>query len=274
MLAAALIVFREVLEAALVITVVMAATRGLRHRNRWVGVGIAGGIGCAAIVAALASSIADAFEGRGQEIVNAAILFTAVALIGWHVIWMNSHGRKMAAELRAAAQSVRAGEKHMSLLALIVGLAVMREGAEVVLMLQGLWAGQERAAMLTGSALGMLAGVAVGGLLYFGLLKLSVAKLFAFTNWLLILIAAGMAAKGANFLVQADLLPPLGDSLWDTSFILSDDSMLGQMASALVGYIARPSGIQVAFYAATVLSVSLLVRITHHLHFGTRKAAS
>ena len=269
MIAALLIVFREVLEASLVVTVVMAATRGSAGRNRWVVIGIAGGVVGAALVAALAHTISHSFAGAGQEIVNASILFIAVALIGWHVVWMNSHGKKMAADLRATAKSVAEGEKHMSILAIVVGLAVMREGSEVVLMLQGLWTGSDSSAtMITGSTLGLAAGVAVGALLYFGLLALSLPRLFAFTNVVLVLIAAGMAARGANFLVQADLLPALGSRLWDTSFILSDDSVIGKALSALIGYIARPSGIEVAFYLATVAAIAALIRITHHIHFG------
>src|SRR5271155_5608689 len=98
MFAAALIVFREVLEAALVVTVVMAATRGLPKRHWWINIGILGGIAGAGLVAALANFLSNAFAGAGQEIVNAAILFLAVCLIGWHVIWMNSHGRQIANE--------------------------------------------------------------------------------------------------------------------------------------------------------------------------------
>jgi high-affinity iron transporter len=272
MLAALLIVFREVLEASLVVTVVMAATCGLAQRNRWVTVGVTGGLIGAGIVAALASGISHAFRGAGQEIVNAAILFIAVVLISWHVVWMNSQGRKLASELRATARSVAEGEKHMSILALVVGLAVMREGSEVVLMLQGLWTGSDStASIMIGSVLGLAAGIGFGALMYLGLLALSVQRLFALTNILLVLIAAGMAARGANFLVQADLLPALGTRMWDTSFVLSDNSVPGKILGALIGYIARPSGIEVAFYVATLVTVFALIRVTHHLHFGRER---
>lgn len=269
MFAAALIVFREVLEAALVVTVVMAATQGLLHRGRWVGIGIAGGVAGAALVAALAHVIANSFQGAGQEIVNASILFLAVGLISWHVVWMNSHGRKIAQDMRAVGKSVAEGERHMSILAIVVGLAVMREGSEIVLILQGLWSNESSTTpMLIGSLIGLALGVAFGALIYFGMLALSVSKLFALTNGVLVLIAAGMAAHAANFLNQADLLPALGTRLWDTSSILSDDGVIGKALGALVGYIARPSGIEVLFYVATLLSVFVLIRITHHLHFG------
>lgn len=267
MFAAALIVFREVLEAALVVTIVMAATRGVPRRGQWVVTGIAGGVLGATIVAALAHAIAYSFEGAGQEIVNAAILFIAVGLIGWHVVWMNSHGRKIAHEMHTVGMNVAAGKRHMSILAIVVGLAVMREGSEIVLILQGLWADQSSSVpMLIGSFIGLGFGAATGALMYFGLLALPVGRLFALTNGILVLIAAGMAAHAANFLNQADLLPALGSRLWDTSFILSDDSIIGKALGALVGYIARPSGIEVLFYALTVITVLTLIRITQARH--------
>lgn len=259
MFAAAVIVFREVLEAALVVSIIMAATRGLPHRGKWVSFGILGGVLGAGAVAGMTNFISSLFNGSGQDFVNATILFAAVMLIGWHVVWMNSHGRKMAADLRAVSRSVSDGEKHMSILAIVVGLAVLREGSEVVLMLQGLWTTGETMAMLGGSALGVAAGALAGGLMYAGFIVLPVGRVFALTNGILVLIAAGMAARGANFLAQAGLIPSLGGRLWDTSKILSDQSAGGQTLAALVGYIARPNGIEALFYGVTILAVVTLM---------------
>jgi high-affinity iron transporter len=75
---------------------------------------------------------------------------------------------------------------------------------------------------------------------------------------MIILLAAGMASQGAAFLVQADLLPTLGDALWNTSRVLADSSIVGKALHALVGYTARPSGIQLAFYLATLAAIGLL----------------
>jgi high-affinity iron transporter len=273
MLPAALIVFREVLEAALIVTIIMAATRGLPHRGKWVSLGILVGIAGAGIVAALANIIASSFAGSGQEIVNAAILFIAVGLIGWHIVWMNSHGRRMAAEMRAIGHQVAEGEKHMSVLAIVVGLAVMREGSELVLMLKGLWAGSNSSnEMIIGSLIGLAAGVAMGALLYAGMLALSLGRLFSLTNGLLVLIASGMAARGADFLNQADLLPTLKPRMWDTGFILSDDHGVGQALGALIGYIAQPSGIEVLFYGVTAAVIFICIRLTRMHAHGHAKA--
>jgi len=259
MFAAAVIVFREVLEAALVVTIIMAATRGLPRRGFWISLGIASGVLSAGIVAGLTSAISGMFDGAGQDIVNAFILFTAVALIGWHVVWMNSHGREIVAQVRAVGRSVAEGQKHMSVLAIVVGLAVMREGSEIALMLQGLWVSGSTATMIGGGTFGLMAGTLTGALIYFGLLALPVGRVFALTNVILVLIAAGMAARGARFLVQADLLPPLGARVWDTSSVLSDQSIPCQIFAGLIGYIAKPSGVELAFYISTICVVLALM---------------
>lgn len=258
MFAAALIVFREVLEAALVVTIVLAATHGLPHRGKWTALGIGGGVLGSGLVAALATIIAGMFHGAGQDIVNAVILFIAVALIGWHIVWMNGHGRRIATDLRAMSKSVAEGERHMSILAVVVGLAIMREGSETVLMLQGLWTAGSAFAMIVGTSFGLAMGVLAGALIYVGLLAMPVQRIFTLTNFILVLIAAGMAARGANFLAQADLLPALGNRVWDTSTFVPDQSIPGQFLAALTGYIARPNGIEILFYGATVLVVAAL----------------
>ncbi|MDR3448177.1 MAG: FTR1 family protein [Alphaproteobacteria bacterium] len=261
MFAAALIVFREVLEASLIVTIILAATLGMPHRGKWVSLGIAGGVAGAGLVAAATAWLATLFNGSGQDIADAGILFLAVGLISWHAVWMNTHGRRMAVEMRNVGQSVAEGEKHMSILAIVVGLAVMREGSEIVLMLQGLWTGGNAAPTLIGAGIGLAAGVALGALMYLGFVVLPLQKVFTLTNVVLVLIAAGMAARGANYLVQAGLLEPMGSRLWDSSGFVADDSIAGRMLGALIGYVARPSGVEVGFYVATIATVLMLMHV-------------
>src|SRR5712691_10214036 len=84
--------------------------------------------------------------------------------------------------------------------------------------------------------------------------------LFAVTSWLVLLLAAGLASQGAAFLMQADLLPPLGSNIWDTSFLLSDQGIPGKILHTLIGYTAQPAGIQIVFYAATLTVIGVLMR--------------
>lgn len=255
------IVFREVLEAALIIGIVLAATKGVPGRGWWVGGGILAGCVGAIVVAVFAGAIAGMAEGMGQEMFNASILFLAVVMLGWHNVWMGRHGRELVAEMNTVGGAVRDGTRPLYALALVVGVAVLREGAEIVLFLYGIAAGGQAGAgsMLTGGALGLLTGVAVGLALYFGLLKLPTRYLFAATSALILFLAAGMASQGAGYLVQADILPTLGETLWDTSSIVSEDGLVGQLLHALIGYSAQPSGIQVLFYGATLLVIGGLM---------------
>jgi high-affinity iron transporter len=117
--------------------------------------------------------------------------------------------------------------------------------------------------MAGGGMLGLVAGIAIGAALYFGLLRIPTKHLFRVTSWLILLLAAGMAAQGAAFLVQADILPALDPTLWDTSAVLSEDSIPGKILHALVGYVARPAGIQVAFWAGTLVVIGGLMRFTN-----------
>lgn len=263
MLATAIIVFREVLEAALVVGIVLAATRGVPQRGLWLSGGVGAGIFGAALVAACAEAIAAAVNGLGQELFNAAILFTAVAMLGWHNIWMNRHGREMAAAAASLGRAVVGGSRPLYALGLVVGIAVLREGSEVVLFLYGVAvaSGASAPSMLAGGALGLVGGVAIGALIYLGLLAIPVKRLFAVTSWLILLLAAGMASQGAAFLMQADLLPSLGNQLWDTSAILGERSVLGTLLHVLIGYSAQPAGIQIVFYLATILIIGGLMRL-------------
>src|SRR5437016_1250951 len=138
MLGALIIVFREVIEAGLIVGIVLAATRGVPRRGGFVAGGITAGIAGSCLVAAFAGAISDAFAGIGQELMNATILLVAVAMLTWHNVWMAQHGRELAAQMQAVGRGVAEGKRPLAALAVVVGIAVLREGAEVVLFLYGM----------------------------------------------------------------------------------------------------------------------------------------
>jgi high-affinity iron transporter len=263
MLASLLICFREVLEAGLVVGIVLAATAGVPGRSLWVAGGVAAGVTGAAIVAAFASTIASALEGVGQEVFTASILGIAVVMLGWHNTWMARHGREMAAEMSAVGRAVKGGDKSLMALAVVVAVAVLREGSEVVLFLYGIAMSTKEGplALLLGGVIGLCLAALLSWLLYRGLLVIPLRHLFAVTTWLIALLAAGMAGQAASVLAGADILPSWGDHLWNTSFILRDDSWIGAALHALIGYSAQPSGIQLAAYLATLLVLITLSRL-------------
>ncbi len=100
----------------------------------------------------------------------------------------------------------------------------------------------------------------MGFILYFGLARIPMHYFFRVTGWMILFLAAGLASQAAAFLVQADWLPPVGRTVWDTSAILPEDGLLGQLLHALVGYVAQPDGIQLIFYAFTFLVIGGLMR--------------
>lgn len=259
MFAAALIVFRETLEAALLIGVICAATRGLARRNAWVALGIGAGLAGSLAVAGLTEVIANAAEGSGQELFNAAVLGVAVLMLAWHSIWMSVHGRELAAAAQAVGARVREGGAALSAIAVVIALTVLREGSETVLFLYGTASAGQTSLLdvAAGGCIGLAGGAALGAVIYLGLLRVPLRWFFTVTNALLLLLAAGLASQMARFLVQADLLPALATPLWDTSAWLPVDHLLGATLHVLTGYDATPSGMQAVFYVVTLAVIGL-----------------
>ena len=259
MFASAIIVFREVLEAALIIGILAAATRDVPGRNRWLAAGIAAGLVGAGMVALGTDRIADLASGIGQELFNAAVLGIAVVMLAWHNLWMSSHGAALAADARKVGTAVRDGRRARSVLLIVVGLAVLREGSETVLFLYGIAASEGGAAlpMLAGGLIGVTAGAALGYAVYKGLLKIPLRWFFTATGILVLFLAAGMASQAARFLIQADVLPSLASPLWDTSAWLPQSSVVGALLHSLVGYEAQPAGMQIVFYVLVLAFIAI-----------------
>jgi high-affinity iron transporter len=261
-LPSALIVFREVLEAGLIVGVILAATEGVAGRSRWVAGGVGAGILGATTVALFAAQLSSAFEGSGQNIFNAAILIAAVGMLSWHILWMSRHAREMVADMNSLGSKLASGEATLFAMAAVVAVAVLREGSEVVLFLFGIAAsgGAQPLAMFAGGLAGVAGGAGLSWLIYRGLLAVPTAKLFSVTNGLIALLASGMAGQAAVYLAQAGLIPSLGDELWDTSGILADDSLPGRALHALVGYSDRPMGVQLLAYLVVLGALIALGR--------------
>ena len=274
MLGVALLVFREVLEAALVIGIVFAATKDVARRERWIGIGLGAGIVGAIILALFAERLAATAAGMGQELFNATVLFAAVAMLGWHTAWMARHGQEIAQLSRKVGTNVTTGDQPLYALAIVVGLAVLREGSEVVLFLYGLVAAgsADATGLLFGGAAGLAAGIAAGIAIARGLLIIPSRHLFTVTGWLIALLAAGMAAQAMAFLSQAGYVSRFTQTAWNTSVFATDGSLLGQALHAFVGYTAAPMVIQVMAYFATLLTLSIAILRNRGPSSGTRTA--
>jgi high-affinity iron transporter len=262
MLASLIIVFREVFEAGLIVGIVLAATRSVPRRGAFIAAGVVAGVIGAAILAGFAGALSDALAGRGQEVFNAAVLSVAVVMLGWHNLWMASHGRELAGEMKAMGQAVAGGEKSLVAMAIVVAIAVLREGAEVVLFLYGVAAASDEGwvALLAGGLAGVALGAAISFLIYRGLVAIPLHRMFTVTSWLLALVAAGMAGQAAAILANIDWIPSFGFELWDTSWLLPQDSILGRALHALMGYSDRPMGVQLAVYLIVLAVLAIGAR--------------
>jgi hypothetical protein len=135
-------------------------------------------------VAIFADALSSALAGVGQEVFNASILALAVVMLSWHNIWMARHGRELAAHTKEIGEAVAAGSRSLAALAVVVGVAVLREGSEIVLFLYSLTlsGGASMWELLAGGVVGLLAGCAVSALTFFGLVKIPARYLFGVHN--------------------------------------------------------------------------------------------
>jgi high-affinity iron transporter len=144
----------------------------------------------------------------------------------------------------------------------VIGLAVLREGAEIVLFLYGIAAtGTTGAALFFGGLLGLAAGAVLTALTYFGLLALPTRHVFTVTTLLIALLAAGMAAQAVQFLYAAGWVEVLSNQMWDSSGLLPQDSLFGRLLHTLIGYTDRPTELQVIAYVTTLVAMAALIRI-------------
>lgn len=259
----ATIVFREVLEIALVLGIVMAATRGMPRRGLMALAGLALGCVGSALIAQFTNEISSAIDGVGQEVFNAATMFIAVGFLSWTVVWMKKHGRELAQHLNEVGRDVAEGRKSFYALIFVIALATFREGSEVVLFTHGMIASHAytTAQVMLGGLLGLAGGAVIGVMLYFGLLKTVKRHLFTVTSWMLIVLTAGIAAQGANFLIAAGLLPELSPQVWDTSNFISGQGVVGSALKVLVGYSPRPTGMELVFYLVTLIGVGTAYKL-------------
>lgn len=254
MFATSLIVFRETLEAALLIGIVAASTKGLSGRSRWLSLGVlVGAVGSLAVAAGMGRISAWA-DGIGQDLVNVAIIGVALAMLSWHCVWVSTHAKDMVRDAKALGNRVSSNKGSMLALSVAVAMAVLREGAETALFVAGFVSGTPTPVgdVFVSVSLGLAAGSLVGVLLYFGLARIKAQHLFAVTNGLMLLLIGSLASQLGKNLIQSGLVSQGMTPLWSTEAWLSNESALGVFFHALAGYDANPAALQVWLYAASI----------------------
>jgi high-affinity iron transporter len=261
MLKIAIIVFREILEIALVIGILLAATKGIKKRNFYILSGLGLGVMGSILIAFFTDNISNLFQGAGQEAFNASILLISSAMIAWTVIWVKKYSKTIANDLKNLGNSVATGNKSLFALMPVVALAVLREGTEIVLFSYGSFvSGDKISSLVLGGIFGLTAGIAVGLGLYFGLLRFLGRHFFSVTSYLLIFLAAGMVSHSLGFLAQGGFVPEIIYPVWDSSSFLLERSFIGSIFHAMFGYVSKPSAIQLIGYVGTLALLFLGIR--------------
>lgn len=269
MFSTAIVTFREILEVSLVLGIILAATKDTQGRWKWILTGLLAGVVGSVLLAVFAEALSNAAEGIGQELFNAAVLLIAAGMIGWTVVWMQKHGRTMAQRTKKLVAGIVEGDAPLYSIAVIIALATLREGSEIVLFTYGMVAtGISIVSIGMGLLLGLVAGGMAGACIYFGLIKISPRYIFFVTSWLLVLVASGMASVAAKYLSQAGYFSELSSPLWDSSWLVSEQSVVGQTLHALLGYSSQPIAIQLVFYVITlgvlIMSIQYVNRPRRH----------
>ncbi|MGG5981693.1 FTR1 family iron permease [Salmonella enterica] len=264
MIAVILIVFREVLEAGLIISVILAACKGYKISHLVIA-GITSGVIFSGLLALFTNSIENALSGTGQEVFNSALLLTATLMLSWQIVWMSTKGKEMADTSRNEVRNILSEGNKNYAIAVVVTIAVMREGSEVVLFMYSIIisTGTSITAMFTGGIIGVIAGIVFTFLLYRGLILIPLKFIFLLSNIVLTFIAAGLASQGIGILSSIDIIPAIKDTVWDSSWLLSDNSWEGGLARAIFGYTSTPSGVQIITWilvAALILSISSFLK--------------
>lgn len=257
-----LVVFRESLEAALFVGIIAASTRSIPQRSIWLVCAVLAGIAGSVGLAFAMERINDLAQGIGQELMNVGVTTVALTMLTWHCFWVSRHGKEMALDARHIGLNAANGSSTLGALALATTLAVLREGAETVIFVAGLLTGstESQAQVMLAASLGLLAGAASGVLIYFSLARIKTQQLFRVTNALILLLAGSLASQLAKNLAQADLITLLNEPAWDISHWVSNDSPVGFMLHALMGYDAQPSGLQLLFYVGVIVLIGLISR--------------
>lgn len=252
MLNALIVVWRESLEAMLVIGVLLAwigrqPNPAPLRRGVWLGLAV--GVGLALALGATTFAVQSQFAGQSLEVFQLAMVLFAAMLIVQMVLWMHRHGRHMKRELEAQAEHVTGAFG----IAAITALAVAREGAETVVFLYGLGleaGGVQLLGLLSAAASGLALAVATSWLVARGARYLNYRILFRASEIMLLLIACALLAGGIDRMIGLDWLPPLLDPVWDTSALIDDGHGAGRLMADFLGYRARPSGVLLLGVAA------------------------
>lgn len=256
--AAALITFREGLEASLIVGIVLGYLKKTGHmdRQRSVWWGVVAAIAVSLAAALGLQAVGARFEGQAEQVFEGVTMLLAAGVLTWMVFWMQAQGQRIKGQLEEEVRQAVAAEQSWGLFS-VAFLAVVREGIETVLFLSAAVFASSPVQTLTGGLAGLAAAVVVGWLLFAASVRLDVRRFFQVTGVLIIVFAAGLVAHGVHEFQEAGLLPVLVEHVWDINHVLDERSTLGSVLKSLFGYNGNPSLIEVLSYVGYYAAIGL-----------------
>ena len=256
MLASVLLSLREGLEAALIIGIVLGVLLKLGrddlNKQVWSGAGFA--VLASLLVAIMLNMLGMEFEGSGEAIFEGIAMLLAAGVLTWMIFWMHNTAGNLKQEIETQTRDAVHGKGGRALF-ILAFLAVFREGVELALFLLAAQQASSPLQTLAGALLGLTGAAVLGWVLFNSTRKLNLRGFFQVTNVLLIIFAAGLVAHGVHELNEAGIIPSVIEHVWDVNHILDENSQIGLLLKALVGYNGNPSLTEVIAYLAYVGSI-------------------
>lgn len=268
MLQVMFIIWRESVEALLIVGIVYSWLKQLDDTRRSQGMlylymGVFLGVLAAIFLGLLLLNLYSWFPDNGQDYLQAVTTFIAAIMIVYMVYWMRTHGMMLKKEMQHTLQKNYHSRRWGIAITLMTALAIAREGSEAVVFIYALGFGQHGIISMN-MVLALVSGFILAALTFYlfqiGQKFLSWRYFFKITEILLLLLAAGLVNTCVDHLISLEILPVIKDRIWDSSFLLSDQSTIGRIVASLTGYRAQPALMVLFVYCSYWALVYLLFR--------------
>lgn len=242
MLASFLLTLRETLEAVLILSIVLGALHATNRKadRPYVWWGTATGLILSLLIAIVLNLLSLSLEGVAEEVFEGLTMLLAASVLTWMIFWMQRQSGHIRQSLEKNVQEAGRQDRVFPIFSLAF-LSVFREGLELSLFLTAASFSTDWSAILTGAIGGLMVALILGLALTQGLLRLNLRRFFLITSFILILVAGGLIAHGVHELNEVGWVPPIIEHVWDLNPWFNEDSILGQLMTALFGYNADPS---------------------------------
>lgn len=263
MLKIAIVIFRECLEIALLIGIILASTKHIKNSRMYVLTGAMIGLVLASSIAFCVRGISRTYGPNGDVLLDAAIILITTIIISWTVVWMQGYTQKIKHNIAELSEKITAKTASTMILTASIAVTILREGAEIILFIYSIASTEQISAndYIIGLGIGGISGFIAGVVIYLGIIKLSGKYIFKVSTILLIFIAAGLASQAAGILTSAGVINIMTEELWDSSWFVGNNTIIGKILSTTIGYDSKPNGIQLIFYLVTILFTVTMIKL-------------